>query len=112
MSYARRMTRPDATQQEIVEGLRKAGVQVWIIGQPCDLLTYYRGVWRPLECKPLKGIRHDQQVQDSFLAATGVQRVRNASEAIAAVVSPYTNIVSGFSLGSGTISGGSAGGSQ
>lgn len=85
MSYSRRMTRPDGTQTEIVEALRKAGVQVWIIGQPCDLLTFHRGIWRPLECKPVKRIRKDQERQDAFLASTGVKKVRTALEAIAAV---------------------------
>lgn len=85
MSYARRMTRPDGTQAEIVDALRKAGVMVWVIGQPCDLLTLYRGNWLPLECKPIKRVRKDQEKQDEFLAITGVKKVRTALEAIEAV---------------------------
>jgi hypothetical protein len=90
MSYARRMTRPDGTQAEIVEGLRKAGIIVYVIGHPCDLLTYYPPLrrWRTLECKPAKKRnRNDQEAQEIFLEVTGTPIVRSALEAIAAVTS-------------------------
>jgi hypothetical protein len=90
VSYARRMTRPDGTQAEIVEGLRKAGIIVYVIGQPCDLLTYYPPLrrWRTLECKPVKKRnRNDQEAQEIFLEVTGTPIVRTALEAIAAVTS-------------------------
>ena len=84
MSYHRRMTRPDATQTEIVAGLRKAGVAVWVIGIPCDLLCFYRGRWQTLECKPEKPRnRYDQEAQDEFLSATGTPIVRTALQALA-----------------------------
>ena len=88
MSYARRMTRPDSTQNEIVSALRKAGITVWVIGQPCDLLTYYPPYkrWRPIECKPAKERnRNDQDEQKEFLTTFAVPIVRTAEEAIAAI---------------------------
>lgn len=88
MSYARRMTRPDSTQNEIVSALRKAGITVWVIGQPCDLLTYWPVMkrWRPIECKPLKErVRYDQDEQKEFLTTFAVPVVRTAEEAIAAI---------------------------
>ena len=92
MSYARRMTRPDATQSAIVAALRQCGVQVWIIGQPTDLLTFYRGKWLPLECKPelYKRPRADQKAQTAFLKATGTPVVKTVQEAYTAVVWPHT----------------------
>ena len=88
--YAKKV---DATQGEIFDALRKAGVQVWIIGKPCDLLTYYRGRWLPLECKPAdttkkgtKRLRTDQERQTEFLTAYAVPVVRTAQAALAAVL--------------------------
>ena len=83
------MTRPDATQNSVVAGLRQAGITVWIIGQPCDLLTFYPPLkrWRPLEVKPAKErARKDQDTQTTFLATFAVPIVRSAQEAIAAVL--------------------------
>ncbi len=96
MSLNRYARKADSSQAEIVAALRKAGVVVEIIGRPVDLLTYYRGRWLPLECKPAPEIgkrgkplavraRTDQERQDAFIAATGVKRVRTALEALAAV---------------------------
>jgi Holliday junction resolvase len=85
-SYARRK---DASQDAIVNALRKAGVKVWIIGRPCDLLTLYRGKWLPLECKTAKGgklrLRKDQAEQAAFCEETGVPYVTNDVEALKAV---------------------------
>lgn len=87
MSYARKMTRPDATQAKIVRELRQACVFVWVIGQPCDLLTYYRGRWLPLECKPEKPKkRTDQPDQAKFVTDYAVPVVRSFEEAYAAVI--------------------------
>ena len=87
MSYGRRMTRPDSTQKLIVDALRQAGVLVYVIGQPADLLCFYRGTWTVLECKPedYKGPRADQQEQTDFLAATGTPVVRTIFEAFEAM---------------------------
>ena len=86
MSFNRRMTRPDGTQAEIVQRLRQACVTVWVIGEPCDLLTYYRGRWLPLECKPKNPRkRTDQADQERFLIDYAVPVVRTFEEAYAAV---------------------------
>lgn len=87
MSLARFAKKTDSTQKAIVAALRKAGIIVWIISKPCDLLTYYPAYrrWRPLECKPEKGKRSDQPEQDAFLALTGVPVVRTPTEAIEAI---------------------------
>ncbi len=80
------MTRPDANQQPIVDALRAVGVMVWLIGEPCDLLTYYRRRWLTLEIKrPSSRPRADQKAQTEFLAQTGTPVVRTAHEALIAV---------------------------
>jgi hypothetical protein len=81
--YAKKV---DSTQAEIVAALRKAGIQVWIISTPADLLTLYHGRWRPLECKPPKRKRNDQPEQDEFLKQTKVPVVRTPEDAIVAVL--------------------------
>jgi hypothetical protein len=97
MSYHRRMTRPDGNQAPIVAGLRDAGIEAWVIGEPCDLLTYHRGRWRVLECKPAPepGIRvkvlavrtrNDQARQTDFIRAHQVPIVRTVQEALEAVL--------------------------
>src|ERR1043166_3653008 len=53
----RRAAKVDTTQRDIVDGLIAAGAQVFIIGQPCDLLVRYYSnrhrewMWQTLECK-------------------------------------------------------------
>jgi len=82
--YAKRV---DATQNDIVSGLRRSGVAVWIISQPCDTLTCWRGIWLPLECKPLKKrSRKDQADQTEFCNTFGVPIVRTYEEAYAAIL--------------------------
>ena len=98
MSFHRRMTRPDSAQGPIVSALRSAGISVWIIGEPCDLLTYYAPLkrWRPLEVKPApepgvkvktRAIRHrnDQEGQKAFVTTYAVPIVRTPQEALQAV---------------------------
>lgn len=77
--------RVDLTQQDIVHALRQMGVRVWIIGQPCDLLTLYRGRWLPLECKSTRRVRKDQAGQNAFVEENGVPRVTSVTEALKAV---------------------------
>lgn len=97
MRYARKT---DSTQAEIVRGLQKAGVRVWIMEEPCDLLCRFwsnhlrRFIWQPLECKPLIGkraprarIRTDQPAQNVFLAENGVPVVTSAVEALTVLAS-------------------------
>lgn len=81
----------DSTQKSIVSGLREAGFKVWLIGEPCDLLTYYpaKQRWRPLECKPTdlhNRNRKDQESQAEFLASYAVPVVRTVGEAITALL--------------------------
>lgn len=88
MSYVRRHSRPDESQEPIVEALRKVGIKVWVIGRPCDLLTLWAGRWQPLEVKSDTSsarTRKDQEKQKEFLAETGVPVVKTAHEAIEAI---------------------------
>lgn len=89
MSFKRRHSRPDSAQEPIVDALREVpGMQVWVIGRPCDLLTLYRKRWLPLEVKSDTASarnRKDQDKQKEFLAATGCPVVKTALEAIEAV---------------------------
>jgi hypothetical protein len=83
--YAKKV---DATQKEIVDALRAAGVFVVVIGQPVDLLCYHAGRFMPLECKPTdphNRNRKDQERQKEFIRVTGTPVVRTPEEAIAAV---------------------------
>lgn len=85
----------DTAQPDIVEKLRAAGVKVWIIGQPCDLLCYYwskdaqRYLWQTLECKTPYGKRDPkavidkrQKAQIEFLQDTGTPIVLTADQAL------------------------------
>lgn len=47
----RRAAKVDKTQATIVEALRQAGAQVWVIGLPLDLLIGFRGKTYLIECK-------------------------------------------------------------
>lgn len=85
MTLNRYAKRVDATQARIVAALRQAGVQVWVISKPCDLLTLYRGKWLPIECKAVKRTRRDQEQQTQFLRSTATPVCRTALEALAAV---------------------------
>lgn len=73
-----------------MDALRAVGIQVWVIGKPCDLLTLYAGKWLPLEVKSDTSsarTRKDQDSQKKFLATTGVSIVKTPQEAIAAITS-------------------------
>ena len=54
MSYNRYAKRTDTVQADIVTDMRKAGIEVWIIGRPVDLLTLCRGHYLPVELKSTK----------------------------------------------------------
>lgn len=87
MRYA---LRKDLTQSDIVATLRAAGVYVEIMHTPCDLLTYFRGRWLPLEVKTASNtgrIAKDkrQKAQREFLEATGCPIVTSPDEALKAV---------------------------
>ncbi len=77
--------RVDDTQREIVHGLRKCGVMVWIIGRPVDLLTFHRGNWKPMEIKTKHYVRPDQAEQNQLVKDTGIPRVTSLAEAMQAL---------------------------
>jgi hypothetical protein len=88
-----RALKVDRNQGEIVAALRQACVTVWIIGRPCDLLTYYRGKWLPLEIKEPNFKRHrkDQESQTEFLTTYAVPVVKDALEALQAVTGGHVS---------------------
>lgn len=78
----------DTTQAAIIEAVRAAGWQVFLIGEPCDLLCFKHGVWKTIECKTPRNKRGDprldkrQQKQAEFLAATSTPRVTTPEAAL------------------------------
>jgi hypothetical protein len=81
--------RVDDTQREIVNGLRKLGVGVWIVGRPVDLLLFYKRRWQPMEIKTTHYKRPDQAEQNQFCADYEIPRVTNLSEAMQALGIEY-----------------------
>lgn len=98
--YRKQVTRVDAAQQDIVDGLRAAGVIVEIIGQPVDLAcrkpTWQPGVFLLMEVKtplsktgrtysssPAQAKRMKKQAD--FCAANGVPIVTSFNEALARI---------------------------
>ena len=82
----RRVHRSDLNQESIIAALRKIGCQVYVIGEPFDLLAWYRGRWSVLEVKRPKGAYTDLQVRDmALLGPTAVKTVRSDADAIYAV---------------------------
>jgi hypothetical protein len=88
----------DTSQPLIVSQLRDAGVEVWIIGQPCDLLVRFWSntarsyLWLPVECKtpygkksPRARLDKRQEAQIEFLDSTKTPVVTTAEEALAAI---------------------------
>ena len=83
----------DATQPEIVNGLRAFKFEVVILGKPVDLAVrrpgWPNGMFAMLECKPLTGKKpkarlrtKEQRVQSEFCAMHGVPYVTSAQEAL------------------------------
>lgn len=89
MSLNRYAKKIDTAQPAIVDGLRKAGIEVWVISKPVDLLTRYKQRhWLPLEVKSdtsAARTRKDQEKQKEMLAATGIPVVKSLQEALEAV---------------------------
>jgi hypothetical protein len=93
MSIHRYNARTDTSQKPIVKALRDAGVRVWHIGRPCDLLLrfwcerHHDHCWQTLEVKtPVTKAgdprrRKDQQTQDTFLAETDTPRATDFDSA-------------------------------
>jgi hypothetical protein len=87
MTFNRYAKKVDSTQKMIVDALKEAGVSVWVIGHPADLLCWYRGEWTVLECKPesYKRPRKDQEEQTEFLRLTNTPIVKTIHDAFWAV---------------------------
>lgn len=98
MSLNRYARKADTSQPAIVQALRDAGVQVWVISKPCDLLARYwcnrrrEFVWQPLECKSPYGTKNPkarldkrQKEQIEFIHETGTPIVLNAEQALRAL---------------------------
>jgi hypothetical protein len=85
MSILRWDAKRDACEPDIVEALERVGVMVWR-KLPCDLLTFYRGLWLPLEIKdPWARPDKRQREQQEFLALTKTPIVRTPESALAVV---------------------------
>lgn len=88
MTLHRYAAKRDANEGEIVAALRKAGVVVWMLPRPFDLLCGHGGRLVGLEVKDGKGRLTDQQETDMALCrrlGLPVYVVRSAEEAIEAV---------------------------
>lgn len=102
MSLNRYAAKVDSTQKAIVDGLRKIGFRVEIIGEPVDLLVgkpifwqlmskdssinQIRYSWSLLEVKRKSGLRRkDQPTQNLFVDETHTPVVSNLEEALAAL---------------------------
>ena len=51
MTYGKLRSRRDANEGELVDALRKAGVRVFYLDQPVDLLVAHKGEFKFLEVK-------------------------------------------------------------
>lgn len=92
MSLNRYAAKRDANEPEIVAALRKAGVVVWQLDRPFDLLCGHGGRLVGLEVKDGKNKLTDQQQTDlSICRRDGlpVYVVRSAEEAIEMVRGPH-----------------------
>lgn len=91
----RRAARVDTVQQEIVEGLRKLGFVVCLIGRPVDLfvgkpLGPGRFKWTPMEVKTCtksgkRRVRRDQEAQEAFIRETYTPVVMSLAQALGAL---------------------------
>lgn len=83
MSLNRYAAKTDASQGEIVMALRQAGVDVWVIGWPVDLLLHHRNRFSVMECKAVGARpRKSQTQQQDFCRQFGVPIVHTAEEAL------------------------------
>jgi hypothetical protein len=95
VSLHRYAKKRDAAEPAIVDALEAAGIHVYPIDEPCDLLCWSprwgAGVFKTLEVKTPRGkkgsIRTDkrQEAQINFLSTTGTPVVRTPIEALKAV---------------------------
>ena len=88
MSLARYAKKRDGNEAPIVEALRKAGADVWLLDRPVDLLVGYNQRLYGFEVKTDKGRLTDQQETD---LATCRRRnypvfvIRSAEDALQAI---------------------------
>ena len=91
MSINRYNAKIDTTQAAIVKGLEQAGVRVWVIKQPCDLLCLVHGRWQTLEVKTPEGKRGQvwrrrrMKAQNDFLDSTPTPVVTCLEDALCAL---------------------------
>lgn len=83
MTLNRFAKKRDSTEGDIVKALRKAGVHVWLLDTPCDLLTYWAGLWLPLEVKAEKGKLTAEQ--EKMVEEQNLRIVRSPEDALRAV---------------------------
>ena len=81
----RRTHRTDDTQRDIVAALRRCGVKVWPIGQPCDLLCFVAGSYSLLDCDGITEYRKRDAKQLEKFAEWGVKIVGTPEAALKAV---------------------------
>jgi hypothetical protein len=80
-----RRHRADDNQAAIVKALRKAGVAVFHIGRPCDLLCRRAGSLSLLDCSGSTKNRKRDPDQLAAFALWGVVIVKDEAEALKAV---------------------------
>lgn len=86
MSVNRYNPKRDANEREIVEALEQAGVHVWRLNTPCDLLCFRLGKFYALEVKARTARLDKRQAdQTEFLRVTGAPIVRTPEQALKAV---------------------------
>lgn len=91
MRHARLAAKVDDNQKSVEKALKAVGAWFQSIGQPYDLLVYFRGSWHVLEvkdgAKPVKQQRlTDGQLKTlAELRMCGVKLVRSGDEALCAI---------------------------
>jgi hypothetical protein len=87
MSIYRHAAKVDLTQRALVKDLRDAGIEVYSIRQPCDLLLRFWCIrhrefcWQTLEVKSRPKLRKDQSRQSEFLERTSTPVAMTFSQA-------------------------------
>jgi hypothetical protein len=95
MTIRRYAAKTDSNQPPIVDAIRNAGWECYLVREPCDLFCYHAGyeIWAPLEIKdPTKVTKagkpvHDERMaeQHEFLERTKTPVVTTPAEALIAL---------------------------
>ena len=91
MRHARRAAKVDDSQKAVETALRSVGAWFQSIGQPYDLLVWFRGSWHVLEVKDGVKVQSKQHLTDGQLKTlaelrlSGVKLVRTPDEALCAI---------------------------